>query len=197
MLSDFEWGGGAAISAARLAEGLVARGHSVTRVIQHTYSGDWNWESLPFTPPSGHSKAFRLVRSLLPESGRRVWDTRIAENWLDQAIEKVKPDVINVHNLHGAGWPATLVRVCASSAPTVWTLHDTWSFTGRCAVSSDCRKFVSGCDSSCPTPGEYPVLHPSAIAGEWRRKAEILSGTGDHLVGVAPSSWLFRQAKAG
>jgi glycosyltransferase involved in cell wall biosynthesis len=71
-----------------------------------------------------------------------------------------------------------------------------WSFTGRCAYSYDCRKFVTGCDDSCPTANEHPALAPGRIAPAWRQRQKLIRRFPD-LMAVTPSRWLAREARNG
>jgi glycosyltransferase involved in cell wall biosynthesis len=71
-----------------------------------------------------------------------------------------------------------------------------WSFTGRCIAAYDCEKFVAGCDASCPTPGEYPVLAPSRIAAAWQSRRQLLASV-PRVVCVTPSRWMAAQARRG
>ena len=115
-----------------------------------------------------------------------------------RALDEFRPDVVNIHNIHGAaaeGWGAGAAVAAAARVPTVWTLHDMWSFTGRCAYSYDCRKFLTGCDASCPTPHEYPSLEPHRIRAAWLEKQAAISSVS--LAAVCPSRWLAREAAAG
>jgi len=196
MLSDVETQGGAAIAASRLAEALIRKGHQVTRIVafpeQKPYP--WNTEIL-----SVHRKlAWRVFRRLSPE----LWQSEMEISLQDQLAEllrKLKPDVINVHNLHSAyplGWRDDLVQICRDFAPTFWTLHDMWSFTGRCAYSHDCDKFITGCDETCPTPTEYPVLDPLKIKAAWQKRRRLFQLCKD-LVAISPSQWLADQALKG
>src|SRR5271163_1368740 len=96
----------------------------------------------------------RLPRKLLPSAFPRPHTKDFAAQRLRAKLAELRPDIINVHNLHAAspwGWGPHLVEVCLEFAPVVWTLHDMWSFTGRCAYSYECEKFITGCDASCPT----------------------------------------------
>ncbi|OEU49622.1 MAG: hypothetical protein BA861_09085 [Desulfobacterales bacterium S3730MH5] len=71
-----------------------------------------------------------------------------------------------------------------------------WSFTGRCAYAYDCRKFIVGCNDSCPTHGEYPALARERIAYVWKQRQRILAEH-PNLVAVCPSRWLAQEALAG
>ena len=115
---------------------------------------------------------------------------------LNERLLALRPDFINIHNLHSADWFPDLFRVCALHAPTVCTLHDMWSFTGRCAYSYECRKFLTGCDATCPTPREYPSRLPQRIAGDWQQRRHLLENEA-RLWAVAPSQWLAQEARAG
>lgn len=75
--------------------------------------------------------------------------------------------------------------------PLVWTLHDSWAFTGGCHIPYDCRRFEKSC-GDCPqlrSPAANDASHR-----HWIRKAAYLSKTSSHF--VAPSSWMAEQAKA-
>jgi glycosyltransferase involved in cell wall biosynthesis len=199
MLSDKETQGGAAIAVSRIAEGLVKTGARVTRLV---YSADgqthvWRTELLRGRPWE------HLVWNRVLRVSRRISCrlTAYAETlWLhpalDVALTELRPDIVTLHNLHGAGWSPNLAAVCVRHAPTVWILHDMWSFTGRCAYSYSCRKFIDGCDALCPTPREYPALAPKLIAGAWASRRRILEANPE-MVAVCPSRWLASEALMG
>ena len=197
MISDNETSGGAAVAASRLAHGLYESGVHVHRIFK--ISGN---------PPSMCSRrrvlqvgarAARVARLVNRYCGGRlsekVEQISIARG-LAEKLLKVRPDVINVHNLHGARWHPDLVALCCDTAPVVWTLHDMWSFTGRCAYSYDCERYRDGCDSRCPTPTEYPALEPQRIAPAWRSRQRLLAHHPD-IVAVTPSHWLAHAASTG
>lgn len=196
MLSDLESEGGAAVAASRLAEALYKAGHQVTRVVHWADGQEHVWQTYVLRPSVPFYRralrfALRVVKD--PFSERRLCD------YFDRLLANWHIDVFNVHNLHKAadfGWSVELVRICARYAPTVWTLHDMWSFTGRCAYSYECRKFVDGCDASCPTPMEYPALEPRRIPAAWEVRRHLLAEHKD-LVAVCPSRWLAKQAAEG
>lgn len=196
MLSDLESEGGAAIAASRLAEALCKAGHKVTRVV-HWRNGQehaWQTHTLRSPLPFGNG-LLRFAPQLLRERFAQLQPASL----LKQLLANVHVDVVNVHNIHKAaasGWSVRLLQVCAQYAPTVWTLHDMWSFTGRCAYSYECRKFITGCDASCPTPTEYPSLAPKLISKAWESRRRLFTEQKE-LVAVCPSRWLAQEAVAG
>jgi glycosyltransferase involved in cell wall biosynthesis len=190
MVSDIETKGGASIAASRLAYSLCRAGHHVIRLVPAADGDPHAWQTRIVGGGLSRTRALRV----LPGA---------AEHWVARALRRaladIEPDVVNIHNLHGAsGWSTAVVRIAAECAPTVWTLHDMWSFTGRCAYSYDCRKFPAGCDAACPTPREYPALAPRRIARAWESRRELLGACLPHpLVAVSPSRWLASEARAG
>lgn len=195
MLSDTETQGGAAIAASRLAGAFVAAGHRVTRIVNAPDGGAHAWGTARLRP----SLPARALRRVLPGGAWEWVRTNLAKRGLRRLLAELQPDVINVHNLHGAGWAGwtvELLRTCTAHAPTAWTLHDMWSFTGRCAYNDGCPKFVTGCDAACPTPDEYPALAPERIAGAWMGRRRTF-GDLPRLVAVSPSQWLAREGQRG
>jgi glycosyltransferase involved in cell wall biosynthesis len=195
ILSDTETSGGAAIATSRLALALTMENVEVIRIVGSPDGNDHPWTTVPLQ--------VRLPEEVVLELAGRISQrlasalrTLILGRQLHGILKKLRPTIINVHNLHGAGWGIKLVKVCALEAPVVWTLHDMWSFTGRCAYTSNCRNFIDGCDYSCPTPTEYPALAQDLIGTAWRKRRDLMSTLTD-LVAVTPSSWLSQQAKTG
>lgn len=74
-------------------------------------------------------------------------------------IKDVQPDVIHLHNLHGNYLNLKILFNFLSKAdiPVVWTLHDCWAFTGKCAyyIDVNCNKWKSEC-KKCPLLKNYP-----------------------------------------
>ena len=196
IVSDYVTQGGAAIACNRLALALVARGAEVRRFALERGPRP---AMLPFAPePYGRraaaiielSAAFNLKKS---SSFLRM---REVQKRVLRSITEWHPDIINVHNLHAFSAGFFLVPQLAQIAPLVWTLHDMWSFTGRCAYNDDCRQFEAGCTASCPTAAEYPALSNAKVASEWERRACFFRST-SKMAAVSPSHWLAAEARRG
>lgn len=100
-----------------------------------------------------------------------------------------QPDLIVLGNTHAAGWPVDLpARLRELGAPVLAYMHDCYWLTGRCAHPASCTLFRTGCDASCPTPGEYPPLAPEKIAPAWQKRSSVFAGR-DKVPLVANSRW--------
>ena len=188
FLSDTEAKGGAAIAAARMARALAGAGMEVGMVVNDPQDG----------PPAGPWQRF-VVRADLAVDWSLVPDADAEQQALHQfaaVLDTFSPDAVSIHNIHGGGkvgWSVDMVRRCAERVPTTWTLHDTWSFTGRCAYLNGCRMFPDQCGKACPTSDEYPFLSPDQIPGEYSRKLDVLRSA-PMLAAVAPSAWMAQTA---
>lgn len=196
VLSDLEFTGGAAIACSRLCQSLARQSIEIVRILGKLESTNDAFERMLLAPGRRLGAISLSLEAFdLGELSRiaRSWDVR---RRLREILKRLRPDAINVHNLHGANWSSELVVICAEYAPVVWTMHDMWSFSGRCGYSYECRKFITGCDATCPTPGEYPALSPPQIGQAWRKKNKLYAKLPD-LVGVCPSRWLANESKQG
>ncbi|WP_407450192.1 glycosyltransferase [Fibrobacter sp.] len=108
-------------------------------------------------------------------------------------IDSIKPDVIHLHNIHGGYIQVEYLfeYIKKNNIPVVWTLHDCWAFTGRCAYFSiaKCSKWKKGC-FDCHNSAEYPGFCLFDRSKEqWARKKEAFCNVAE-MVLVTPSYWL-------
>ena len=79
--------------------------------------------------------------------------SRWATRQLVKQIEAIKPDVIQLHNIHDhwLNYRILFEYLNATDIPVVWTFHDCWAFTGHCPhfVTVNCEKWKTGC-FECP-----------------------------------------------
>lgn len=101
--------------------------------------------------------------------------TAITPPALHQAVVSLSPDLVITGNLHSASATADHLAVLSTRFPTLAVLHDLWLLTGRCAYPADCRKYLTGCDSACPTASEYPALPLLQIRPAWDAKKRLHS----------------------
>lgn len=118
---------------------------------------------------------------------------------LIRKLKKFKPDIIHLHNLHlwVINIPMLMNYIKKYKIKIVWTLHDCWSFTGRCPhfLITGCDKWISGC-SNCIYPKEqYPQsLFFDNSSKMWELKRKWFSNI-DKMIIVTPSMWLSKMVK--
>lgn len=109
-------------------------------------------------------------------------------------IEAFNPDLVVFGNLHNAGLGIDLVDTVSDRWATSLVLHDLWATTGRCCYSGSCDRHMTGCNSACPTAGEYPSLPPEQIETAFHRKLEVISKP-RRIVLMANSEWTRQEAE--
>ena len=122
--------------------------------------------------------------------------SRMATRRLIAFIQKWKPTLIHLHNLHGyyLNYPFLFDYLKQANIPVVWTLHDCWALTGRCAhfTLSGCEQWKTGC-RKCPMYRDYPR---SVLCGFTQRNFELkkhaFNGIKNMTV-TTVSEWLNRQ----
>ncbi len=68
-------------------------------------------------------------------------------------------DIIHLHNIHGFSWDwHRILSIIPKGKKVIWTLHDFWILTARCATVRNCKQYKNKC-ISCP----YRKLYPKSI----------------------------------
>ncbi len=158
----------------------------------YTFSGVKH-EDLPY----GHSyfgsdaeNLFHRFFSVL--SGISGIGSNIGTYRLLKKLEKIKPDIVHLHNLHGwyINLPMLFGYIKRNNIKTVWTLHDCWAFTAQCShfTIERCDKWRTGC-YSCPRYRLYPYTLVDKTRTMWKLKKQWFTGV-ENLTIVTPSKWL-------
>lgn len=121
------------------------------------------------------------------------FSSRIATKRFIKEIEKLKPDIINIHNLHGYYINVKILfeYLAKINIPIVWTFHDCWPFTGHCSYFDryNCTKWETECHS-CPNKHGYPSsLLLSRAKRNFNKKRKLFSNYKKTTI-VTPSNWL-------
>lgn len=114
-------------------------------------------------------------------------------------IDKEKPDVVHLRNLHGnyIDLPALFAYLRKNSVPTVITLHDCWFYTGKCChyTTAGCFKWVKGQCSCCPKLQDDNVSwFFDRTSKMLKDKKKYIDGLGNLTV-VGVSQWITDEAK--
>ena len=110
-------------------------------------------------------------------------------------IKRIKPDLIHLHSLCDNYLNISLFFrfLKKSQIPVVWTLHDIWPFTGRCAKSL-CDKWKSGCGNCPHLDFGPPSLFFDNSAYVWKKRERLYNSL-DTITFVTPSKWLAELSK--
>jgi glycosyltransferase involved in cell wall biosynthesis len=104
-------------------------------------------------------------------------------------LRRLNPDILHLHWV-GDGFlqPATLAGF---PGPVIWTLHDSWAFTGGCYLPGECHRFEQTC-GSCPVLGSQRDNDLSRFTWQSRRRDYPV----DRMIFVAPSGWMASRAQS-
>jgi len=183
--------GGAAKAATRLLQRVDSRGIAARLLVQRKSGND----PLIDGPRSLIGKAFGFVRPTIEEMMFGITPGKMngpfcaafLPDGLAAQVVKTAPDIIHLH------WVARMIRLETLrrlAMPIVWTMHDSWAFTGGCYLPGDCTRFRKSC-GACPVLG-------SARDGDlshriWQRKR--LAWHDLDLTIIAPSRWMAARVK--
>lgn len=111
---------------------------------------------------------------------------------LIRQIERLKPDVVQLHNLHDhyLNYRLLFEYLNSSGIRVVWTMHDFWAVTGHCMhfFGADCRRYVDGC-RSCPMKDVFPRSLIDRSARNYNLKKSLFASS-ENLLIVAVSPWV-------
>ena len=177
---------------------------SILRSLSSGLSGDFKFYDV--TPDSDPQNGFCLTGSYFGRQWQKVlcqingsdgFHSKLATKSLLKWLEVIKPNLLHFHNIHGCycNLPMLVDYAINRRIPIVYTLHDAWTFTGRCGYFdvAHCDKWLFGC-GHCPAKGQYPKARLfDSSAKQWKLKREILTGKG--ITFITPSKWLADFAK--
>ena len=185
LVNAYAKSGGASVAARRLCAALKDVGAQARLLVQNAEGIDD--PSLLVTRDSWASR-----RSLLDALPTLAWRNRRSPHWGNawlsngatrKAIRDFAPDVTHLHWVnHGM---LSLRDIAKLKKPVVWTLHDSWVFTGGCHSPQECLGYCKSC-GRCPELRSQREQDPSRW--NWRRKRAAWSNV--EFTVVTPSRWL-------
>ena len=118
--------------------------------------------------------------------------SRIATRKLIQQIGEIKPDVVQLHNIHDhyLNYQILFEYLNKTDIKVVWTFHDCWAFTGHCFhfVTKDCSKWKTGC-YECPMRNVQPKSVLDMSVKNYELKKWFFGGC-KNLTIVSCSDWM-------
>lgn len=107
-------------------------------------------------------------------------------------------DIVHLHVIHSYFLPFRwlIKELVFFGKPVVWTAHDYWMLTGRCASIENCNTWLEGC-GSCETNTNYPASFLDFSASEFIEKRHQLDLLSRQLHIVAPSKFVSQRVTSG
>lgn len=90
---------------------------------------------------------------------REGLSSRIATKKLLRTIDKIKPDIVHLHNIHDhwLNYKYLFQYLADNKIPVVWTQHDQWATTGHCMYNiCGCERWKEECHD-CPVSKWYSL----------------------------------------
>lgn len=137
---------------------------------------------------NGFYKKMQALKSRV--FGNGGFNSKRATKRLILEIEKIKPDAVHIHNIHGHDCNlAMLFKYLKEKGIKIyWTFHDCWAFTSNCAYFDlvGCEQWKNECKKCPQTRQTSWVIDRSSTL--FKRKKSLFSGL--DMTIVTPSQWL-------
>lgn len=135
----------------------------------------------------------------------RLFDRHgLASRWATKAfikeIERIQPDIIHIHNIHGyfLNYKILFEFLARYGRPVVWTVHDCWLYTGHCYHYSSigCNKWENAC-GRCEQRKCFPSswLFDRSTKNFFDKKTAFNSLPKDKFVIAPVSEWMTGEMK--
>ena len=175
-------GGGAETVASDIQKQLLLSGHDSHLVVKRKSNDGNNVISLNYHLPE--IAFFMGVEKILGLDNVLYFRQRM----LKRIIKENKVDIVHLHNVHGYYFSLFNFSLVLKDIPIVWTLHDTWAFTGKCVYTYDCERYQTTC-GECKRLKDYPRMlwDNTRFMQSLKRK---MYAKANKIVFVTPSRWL-------
>ena len=128
-----------------------------------------------------------LLMKLAGVKAETPWNPNIIPFPLMKPFFRQKWDIVHLHWINGG--MLDIRELAEIRQPVVWTLHDSWAFTGGCHIPYGCRKYEDGC-KECPQLIGSPLFDlAKKVFG-----AKVKSYPKNMTI-VCPSNWLAECAR--
>ena len=196
FVNTYDSFGGASRAAMRILHGLQQYGLQIQIFVKHKRSNaDYTIPLSQFVPSGILYKAFDWIATKIKNqwqhhkwrpyerTKKNLYFSDLRSTRIHGALQKMDYDIIHLHWINNRFLDVDELKKIKK--PIVWTLHDSWPFTGICHVPYDCKKYETHC-GACPMLGsmmEHDYAHEI-----FYKKWEAYKGIDLHI--VTPSRWL-------
>lgn len=193
--------GGAARAAVRIMRGVQKQGVEAQMFVKFKHSHALDVVSIcQFVPKNAIYNAFDWIASKIKnqwqhfkwhpykQTKRNLYLSDLRSTRIHGALQKMDYDIVHLHWINERF--LDIEELKNIKKPIVWTLHDSWPFTGICHVSYECKQFEHHC-GTCPMLGS--TKEKDMAYEVFEKKWEAYKDLELHI--VTPSRWLGECAK--
>ena len=193
--------GGAARAANRIMRGVQQNGVEVQMFVKNRSSRVEDVISMwHFVPSNPIFKALDWIAQKVKNqwyhykwhpykhSKQKVFLSDLRSMRIYGALQKIDYDIVHLHWINNRF--LDIRELAKIKKPIVWTLHDSWPFTGICHVPYECKQYENHC-GVCPMLGS---MNGEDLAYEvFEKKMDAYNDLNLHI--VTPSRWLGENVK--
>lgn len=145
------------------------------------------------------NKVNNAVHSIMSRiDGKQGYYSHLSTFKLLRHYNKLKPDIIHLHNLHSSfiNLPMLLRYAAQNDIAVVATLHDCWFYTGGCThyTHSNCYKWKENCGNCPQRYEEFPAFLYDASSSMLKDRISLF-GAIKRLYVVGVSQWIANEGK--
>ena len=193
--------GGAARAAMRIMHGVQQHGVDVQMFVKNKYTRAKDVISVwQFVPSNPIYKFFDWIAQKIKNQWQHIkwrpykhtkqdlYMSDLRSMHIHGALQKLDYDILHLHWINMRF--LDIRELSKIKKPIVWTLHDSWPFTGICHVPYECTRYNKHC-GNCPMLGSTEEID---LAYEvYEKKIVAYKNLNLHI--VTPSRWLADCAK--
>ena len=189
IISKYDIEGGAAIAAYRLHMSLIASGVDSCMLVQKKLSQEPTF----LTSKSFIQKVLNSLSYYFDQLPVYLYKNKspylFSPSWYSSGdilkqINKHNADVVHIH------WSCkgmlSISDIKKIRSPVLFTMHDSWLFTGGCHIPWECKKYKQSC-GACP---ELASNRTNDLSRKIFIKKKVLYSTKKDVTLVAVSKWL-------
>lgn len=128
--------------------------------------------------------------------GNYGFNSLLSTKWLIGELDKLKPDIVHIHNIHGhdCNFELLFKYLREKGIKIFYTFHDCWAFTGYCPhfAMANCNRWLNGC-GNCILRKRSSWFFDKSSMNLARKKAAL---DGLDLTVITPSVWLAKLVNA-
>lgn len=179
ICNTLESKGGAAKAAYRIYESVKQQGVDAIYVYKYKDGA----EAKSIIP-----KIDAIPKYLFSNNRKIPFSTSIFSFGGQKLIKKYNPDIVHLNYINMGMF--SIKEIGQINKPVVWTIHDSWAFTGGCHLPNDCQRYKNSC-GNCPALESKKIDDLSNFV--LNQKLKYWKGKNIHL--VCPSKWIMSKAK--